>query len=242
MARSLVALPLRVLVHLPYNGRLLQRGIHMPNPPPHGPVRRSASDRVTATYYSPKAYRSAKPPLARRGDLPGISSRWVGAAFLLVGGFVTGYYWDKLPRIRALMPPVQPVLSLGVPSNMPVTGVLAVSTMGSMPGDLAPVKVTGQASGTPCIFELGRWDDDRSALRVFVRGGETAEAFLPLGQYRGTITCGDRWYGAAEFGPSATVDRVMRPIMLVRSSAQQLQGVAIQLTRRTSGNLPTVRF
>lgn len=79
-------------------------------------------------------------------------------------------------------------------------------------------------------------------LRAFVRSREALETGIPLGKYAGTIKCGSSWYGPAEFGPHASLDRITAPLEFTRAANGQLQGMVIDLTRRVGGNLPTLRF
>jgi|UPI0004839B09 hypothetical protein len=86
-----------------------------------------------------------------------------------------------------------------------------------------------------------QWESKQLLLQVFVRSRETVEAQLPLGRYRGVITCGSQWYGAAKFGVMGSKELVALPFVLQRNATGALQGVTVDLTRRVGGNSATIR-
>lgn len=199
------------------------------------------ADRIKAAYYSPKAFRGAhvRPPEDAAG--PSRVGRWVLGGALAAACFAAGHYWPR-EGVAPPAPGAVPAALVGVPqAGLPPTGILAAAAYPPST-DLAPVKIIGPAGGTSCIAELARWDGGQLALQVFVRSREAVESQLPLGRYRGTITCGSRWYGAGRFGPTGTRTLVASPFVLERTAAGALQGVAVDLTPRFGGNLPLVRL
>jgi len=124
---------------------------------------------------------------------------------------------------------------------MPATGIIFKVPVPA--GEVvAPFKISG-AFENHCVVELYPWTGASTALlRVLVRSREAFETAIPLGRYKGTITCGSSWYGPAEFGADSTQDRIAAPLNFVQAANGQLQGMAIDLKRRAGGNLPVIGF
>lgn len=198
-----------------------------------------SSKRIKEAYYTPKAFRRVAPGQANisRPSRPG---RWALGAFLALAGFGAGYYFATKPVLISHIDEIDNPLN-SRPFNMPATGAIA---MLQIPADavVAPLKLNGSAD-SDCLFELSLWEGGgASLLRVFVRSRESFETRIPVGRYKGTIRCGSSWYGPAEFGPNASLDRIATPLEFFRATNGQLQGMVIDLTRRVGGNLPTLRF
>jgi hypothetical protein len=196
-------------------------------------------NRIREAYYTPKAFRSLAPGQANMLR-PSRTGRWAVGAFIAFAGFGAGYYFATQPVLMSRIDEVVDARS-NRSFNIPATGVIAMSQVpeGAV---VAPLKLNG-AADTDCLFELSLWEGGRaSLLRVFVRSRETFETRIPLGKYTGTITCGSSWYGRAEFGLDASLDKIAAPLEFARAPNGQLQGMVIDLTRRVGGNLPAVRF
>lgn len=159
---------------------------------------------------------------------------------IAIVGFGAGYYFATQRPLISQIDEIAGARS-SRPVNMPTTGVIAM--LQTPPGTVvAPLKLNG-SSDTDCLFELRPLEgSSASLLRAFVRSREVLETGIPLGKYTGTIKCGSSWYGPAEFGPHASLDRITAPLEFTRAANGQLQGMVIDLTRRVGGNLPTIRF
>jgi len=198
-----------------------------------------SSSRIKEAYYTPKAFRRTGPGQGGVSK-PSRTGRWATGALLAISGFGAGYYFATNPISISAINRIASARS-DRPLHMPATGVIA---MAQVPANavVAPLKLNGSAD-TDCLFELRLWEGNGATLlRVFVRSGETFEARIPLGKYTGTITCGSSWYGPAEFGLNASLDRIAAPLEFSRAANGQLQGMVIDLTRRVCGNLPVFRF
>lgn len=201
----------------------------------------AGADRIRAAYYSPKAFRGSVRQQEPATATPPRIGRWVIGALLLAAGFAAGHFWSRPKGVLGGAAIVPPVVATGMPANVPSTGVLAAAPY--LPSaEVAPLKVVGAGDVTHCMFELARWGGAELALRVFVRSREVVQAQLPLGRYRGTITCGTQWYGTGNVGAGSTRVLVATPFVFERNAAGALQGVALDMTRRPQGNLPTIRL
>jgi hypothetical protein len=79
----------------------------------------------------------------------------------------------------------------------------------------------------------------RSVLTIFVRGGTTVEAKVPLGTYTVKYASGDKWYGDLHlFGPETTYSKADDPFNFHRLG-DEINGYTITLYKVADGNLLT---
>lgn len=77
------------------------------------------------------------------------------------------------------------------------------------------------------------------AVGIFVRGGQTVEAIVPLGSYRLRYATGQTWRGeAALFGPDTIYNEALSRL----DFADQGSGYIVELIRQEGGNLETHRI
>lgn len=106
----------------------------------------------------------------------------------------------------------------------------------SAQGELPPFKIVAP-SGQNYLVKLIDVDDESRSIRAFVRGGETAEFFIPPGSYRMRLAAGKDWYGdEVRFGPKTSYAQ-MDEILVFRIEGEDLLGHEIQLAQVRGGNL-----
>ncbi len=186
-------------------------------------------DPAKSAIYNPKEFRRG-----RTDDIlavsPALSWRHLCVLMLAATISLSLYLWhtsDAWYSLRAVSPP---------PS-----GQFEVAHLEAQGTPQAPLRIVGSRRGEHCILRLVIWHTNAPALAVFVRGGETIDARVPVGQYRGTIVCGSTWYGDRQFGPNVVQDEIEAPLAFVRSGSGQVKGMQIELTKRLGGNLRTIQ-
>ena len=106
----------------------------------------------------------------------------------------------------------------------------------SAQGELPPFKIVAPI-GRNYLVKLIEVGNESHSLRAFVRGGETADFFVPPGNYRMRLAAGKTWYGEeVRFGP-ATSYAEMEQILAFRIEGEDLLGHEIQLAQVRGGNL-----
>lgn len=186
-------------------------------------------DPVKSAIYNPKEFRgghrrAVKPDTA--GKSP--SKRYYWVWLIPIVAFIGALY---------IYPKNTPPTTQFTEVSLPKTGILQQLHQQSRAFTFAPLKLFGDKENKHCLFKLEDWQTNASALTVFVRSGEVIETMLPLGHYRGKVTCGSTWYGANLFGPATVVNQFTNPLILSRNPTGGVTGMQIQLTQRLGGNL-----
>lgn len=190
-------------------------------------MRSRRQDPVKSAIYNPKVFRRAR-PADQRDVGPALSWRHLVVVLLAASVGLSLFTWRT--TVGSTLPGT---------TTPPPTGPFGVQRQEPPGSALAPLKVVGSRDGKHCMLHLADWQSKVPVITLFVRNGETAEAQVPAGQYRGTIACGPAWYGDRQFGPGVVLDEVETPLVFARAGDGQLKGMQIELSRRIGGNLRT---
>lgn len=105
-------------------------------------------------------------------------------------------------------------------------------------GGVAPLQIHTR-SGTNFLVKLENSDWRIEVLDVFVRGGETVDISVPLGNYIVKYASGNSWYGYKNyFGPDTVYSKADSTLHFT-SDGNQYSGYTITLYRVVDGNLST---
>ncbi len=121
---------------------------------------------------------------------------------------------------------------------LPISGVYSAKVPGykQWKKDLPPLKVATNP-GSNYFLKLTDWQTGRTALTVFVRGGEEVEVGVPPGSYRITLASGAVWYGEdIRFGPDTEYSVIDKPSDFTVEGTQLL-GHELRLMNIKNGNL-----
>lgn len=104
----------------------------------------------------------------------------------------------------------------------------------------APLTISAPVDGTRNFaVRLTDWANGGLVAIVPVRGGETAQLQVPLGQYQITIASGKRWQGPERmFGMTGELRKAVAPLHFYKVG-NQTHGQRIDLAGRLDGNLET---
>lgn len=129
----------------------------------------------------------------------------------------------------------------GPPQPMPENGTVFLYRPASPGTPQAPFKLVAnqQDSSVSYVVKLTDWESGAPALEMFVRGGDAAEAMVPLGAYRVSIAQGTAWYGHHDlFGKRTLVTQGVEPSVFRQDGTNRTTGNTITLTPRMNGNYP----
>lgn len=187
--------------------------------------RKPSIDPPKIAIYNPKEFRGRR-SLANEETAASSRLSWRSIIVIAIVVGLSVYFWNG--RVKTTPP---------VASPLPLSGT--VERLRQEPSGMVygPLKLIGNRDGRHCMFRLEDWKSGAPVLEVFVRSGETAETAVPLGQYRGKITCGSTWYGTQLFGPGTAIDQLTAPLVFTRNEAGGVRGMVIELTQRLGGNL-----
>lgn len=103
---------------------------------------------------------------------------------------------------------------------------------------IAPLEIRTDA-GADYYVKVVNTANDIDTLTIYIRGGETIEVEVPLGNYEIRYASGDNWYGDEElFGADTSFNKADELFDFVETN-YQISGYTITLYQVVDGNLET---
>lgn len=104
---------------------------------------------------------------------------------------------------------------------------------------VAPLRIKTAYGPENYFIKVVDASDARPIITFFVKGGETYEARVPLGEVRVKYASGETWFGEnALFGPETRYSQADHVFAFERT-ASGLSGYTIELIKQVDGNLTT---
>jgi hypothetical protein len=151
---------------------------------------------------------------------------WIGGLFIAAAAAAVVFLYE----------------SPGEQQGLPENGTLTLERPLGTGERTAPFSVISSPDESEAshFVKLSDWDTEAPVASVFVRGGQTAKAELPFGNYRVTIAQGKTWYGPSHlFGNRTAITEGLFTSKLYQSGPNQTTGVTLTLAPRVAGNYPT---
>jgi len=118
---------------------------------------------------------------------------------------------------------------------LPHSGVQS-SLLGKPKGDWPSFKIEN-APESNVLIKLTNVKNGVETMKIFVRGGETIEVKVPIGEYKVKLASGENWYGdKVRFGPKTNY-ALFDGTFTFRVKGDQLEGHFIKLQPIVHGNL-----
>lgn len=105
-------------------------------------------------------------------------------------------------------------------------------------GNLAPLNIS-TPSGTNYYIKFIDKDSGKTAVTVFVHGGQTANIKVPLGLYEMKYAQGSTWYGETHLFGHQTLCSKAEKTLTFSIDGSTIKGHTIKLYKVRDGNLPT---
>ena len=103
---------------------------------------------------------------------------------------------------------------------------------------VAPLKIN-TSNGSNYVVKLKDYYTKEAVMTIFIRGGNTLETKVPLGNFEITYASGDKWYGYNYlFGPDTGYSKADE-MFSFKDTGYQINGYTITLYRVSNGNLRT---
>jgi len=119
--------------------------------------------------------------------------------------------------------------STHTPLMLPQTGV---TERKSKKGN-APLEIHTSSSTGNYFLKIDNINTGKTALKAFIRSGETFSTTLPTGEYEMKYANGESWYGEADlFGPETSYSKTGETF-----SFDGYNGYTVELIRQVNGNL-----
>lgn len=104
---------------------------------------------------------------------------------------------------------------------------------------VAPLEIESQA-GSDYYVKVVNAANNVDTLAIYIRGGETIEVDVPLGNYEIRYASGNTWYGIDDrFGSETSFNKANEIFSFVQNN-YQISGYTITLYQLVDGNLQTV--
>ena len=120
----------------------------------------------------------------------------------------------------------------------PPSGIYSANFNGEQ--SVAPLEIRTQ-SGSDYYVKVVDSYNESNTLAIYIRGGETVEVEVPLGNYeiRYASATSDTWYGDKElFGPNTSYNKADE-VFSFSNNGYQVSGYSITLYQVANGNLET---
>ena len=179
------------------------------------------------------------PPPKKTGGNENISSGTNWVWLLVIGGFI---WWvvsqDTNTNLTTKSTSAQPILK-ATPTYpevaMPYSGAIQVYTNSQR---IAPFEIK-TSQGANYLVKLVSAYSQEPVMTIFVRGGYTVTAEVPLGIYEVKYASGVKWYGYEYlFGPETSYNKANETFVF-QDTGYQVTGYTITLYRVSNGNLRT---
>ncbi|MCD6250195.1 MAG: hypothetical protein J7J98_07700 [candidate division Zixibacteria bacterium] len=122
--------------------------------------------------------------------------------------------------------------------TMPYNGEIQMYTNGEQ---IAPLKIQ-TSRGANYLVKLVSAYSQKTAMTIFIRGGNTVSTEVPLGTYEIKYASGEKWYGYKHlFGPDTSYSKAEKTFTF-KDTGYQISGYTITLYRVSNGNLRTSRI
>ena len=165
---------------------------------------------------------------------------------LLVGIFTTYYAVETFgtPSIESLLRVAGSAQRQSVPPPITPHAAVVPYTQGeyevfTTEKRIAPLKIRTAAGTDAYYVKLVEAYTGRTAMTLLIRGGQTVETEMPLGDFRLKYASGKAWYGARNlFGPNTEYMEADSIFKFARVG-QQISGYTVELVRQRDGNLQT---
>lgn len=119
----------------------------------------------------------------------------------------------------------------------PQSGVYAENLEGKKA--IAPLEIESQA-GADYYVKVVNTANNVDTLAIYIRGGETIEVDVPLGNYEIRYASGNTWYGVdSMFGSETSFNKANELFPFVQTD-YQISGYTITLYQVVDGNLQTI--
>ena len=119
----------------------------------------------------------------------------------------------------------------------PQSGVYAENLEGKKA--IAPLEIESQA-GADYYVKVVNAGNNVDTLAIYIRGGETVEVDVPLGNYEIRYASGHNWYGVDDmFGSETSFNKANELFPFVQTD-YQISGYTITLYQVVDGNLQTI--
>jgi hypothetical protein len=207
-----------------------------------------------------RGIQAGAPSAKKRGTASGVMLAALAVFTIYGGGFLA---LSKANTLRASRIPPPDLSSLpAVPvTNTPLSPISSRSQRpGSTPFNIPEIEkpasgevrtFTSRQAIAPLEIESARGADylvkvsdsltDELILTIYVQGGGTVKAYVPLGTYTIKYASGEHWYGYWYlFGPSTSYSKAQSTFDFTLSG-NQISGYSLTLYKVPYGNLHTVR-